>query len=190
MNLPIRRNSKPYQILKYAFLAGGFLLIAGIAPAGGARFTKDLIKAYIRKKRFEREKFLRDLKNLQTRHLIDYQELPNGDIKFSLTKLGKKIELVYNFDTIQLNKQRKWDGKWRMIIFDIPNSKKAARDALRQKLNQLQFYPIQKSVFLTPYECEREIDFICSVFEVRKYVLIFNISNFEGEEKFKHYFKI
>ncbi|MBI3046188.1 MAG: hypothetical protein HYY86_01415 [Candidatus Harrisonbacteria bacterium] len=186
----LRKDSKPYQILKYAFLAGGFIVLSSIAPASGAQLVRDLVRIYFRKKRFEREKFLRDLKNLQARNLINYQELANGDIKIVLTRAGKTIELKYNLDNLKLDTKRKWDKKWRMVIFDIPNAKKKAREALRQKLNQLNFYPIQESVFLTPYECEKELDFICSVFEIRKYVLIFNISNFEGEEKFKHYFKI
>lgn len=186
----LRKNSKPYQILKYTFLAGGFLLFAGIAPMGGAQLTNDLIKMYIRKRRFEKEKFLRDLKNLQARNLINYQELSNGNIKIVLTNHGKKIELDYNLENIKLDTQKEWDGKWRMIIFDIPEHKKNARNALREKLRHLQLYPIQKSVFITPFGCEKEIDFICSVFDIRKYVLLFIVSNFEGEEKIKHYFKL
>ena len=165
------------------------MVAATIAPAGGAQIARGLIKDYFRKKRFEREKFLRDLKNLQYRKLVDYQELPNGEIRITLTRLGKQRILEYNIDDIRLDKKR-WDGKWRMVMFDIPHRKKKGRDALRQKLRTLEFYPIQKSVFITPYECEKEIDFVGSFYNVRNHILIFEIGNFEGEEKLKHYFKI
>ncbi len=186
----LRRDSKSYQILKYTFLSGGFLILAGIGPAGGAQLTSDLVKIYFRNRRFEKEKFLRDLRNLQSRDLVNYRELPNGNINITLTNLGKKIELSYNLENIKLDTKKTWDGKWRMIIFDIPEHKKNGRNALRQKLSQLQFYPIQKSVFITPYNCEKEIEFICATFEVRKYVLLFIVSSFEGEEKIKHYFNL
>lgn len=188
--MQIRRNSISYKILKSALLGGGFLLIATIAPAGGAQIVKGLIKGYFRQKRFERERFLRDLRRLQVRDLIDYQELSDGKIKIILTKAGKKKILEYSIDDIQLDKSKKWDGQWRLIMFDIPHSKKKARDALRQKLKALNFYPIQKSVFITPYECEKEIDFICSFYNTRQYVLFLTISRFEGEEKLKHYFRV
>lgn len=161
-----------------------------IAPAGGAQIVRDLVKGYFRKKRFEREKFLRDLKNLQERKLIDYQELPGGKVRITLTKLGKQRILEYDIDDIKLNKEKKWDGRWRMVIFDIPDYKKKYRDVFRKKLESLGFYSIQESVFIIPYECEKEIDFIGSFYNIRNHVLIFYINNFEGDEKLKSYFKI
>lgn len=186
----IRKDSKPYKILRQILIAGGFLTLATISPVGGAKLTQDLIKLYFRKKRFERERFLRDLKRLQMRELLDYKELSNGNIQLMLSKAGKHFELKYNFENIKLNRSKRWDGQWRMIIFDIPDTQKQARDAFRQKLRQLGFYPVQKSVFITPYECEKEIDFICSIFDIRRYILIFYINRFEGEKKLRHYFKI
>ena len=137
-----------------------------------------------------KEKFLRDLKNLQNRELIEYRELDNGEVKIILTNQGKKLMLQYNLDVIKLKKNKKWDGYWKMVIFDIPNSKKSARDAFRKKLSQLGLYSIQESVFITPFECGKEIEFICSIFDIRQHILIFYIKHFEGEEKFRHHFKV
>jgi DNA-binding transcriptional regulator PaaX len=185
-----KRNSKPYKILKTVLLAGGFLALSSISPLSGAQLVRSLIKEYFRKKRFERERFLRDLKRLQVREMLVYKELSDGKLEITLTKAGRKKILTYNLDDIKLDTKKKWDGKWRLIIFDIPHYYKKARDAFRQKLNQLGFYPIQKSVFIIPYECENEIDFICSVFNIRRFVLILYVSHFEGVEKFRHYFKV
>src|SRR3989344_1402893 len=187
--MKLQRNSRTYKIMKYVLVGGGILMLSFIAPGASAKIIKGIIDDYSRKKKFQREKFVRDLKRLKERQLINYQELADGRIRITLTKRGKKESLVYNLDTITLNTQR-WDGKWRLVIFDIPHPKKRAREALRAKLKMLGFYPIQKSVFLTPYECEKEIDFICSVFEIREHVLILYISKFEGEEKFKNHFNL
>lgn len=186
----LHKDSRPYKILKHLLLVGGFVFLSSVSPLAGAQLAKGLIKEYLRKNRFRKELFLRDLKRLQTRKIIDYRVLPDGKIEVVLGKRGKQYKLVYDFDNLQLNKE-KWDGKWRIVMFDIPDRKRKARDALRSKLTSLGLYSVQESVFLTPYECEKEIDFICSVFDIsREQVLIFYVNNFEGEEKFKHHFKL
>lgn len=185
----LRRGSSSHKILKQLLIGGGFLVISTFAPLGGAMIVKGFISDYFRNKKFEKDRLLRDLRRLQDREMVDYRELPNGKIKIVLTKLGQRQMLVSSLDDLKL-KKGKWDGKWRLVMFDIPHSKKMARDALRQKLKLLDFYPIQKSVFITPYHCENEIDFLCSIFDIRKHVLIFIVSSFEGAEKLKHYFGI
>ena len=64
-----------------------------------------------------------------------------------------------------MQKPKKWDGHWRIIFFDIKESKKNVRDALRHHLKNLNCYPLQKSVFVTPYPCKEEIDFLCEFYE-------------------------
>ena len=163
-------------------------MVSILSPAAGAQLIRAGLKSYIRKKNFEKDRFLRDLKNLQKRELINYHQLADGQVEITITKNGKKQMLKYQLDDIQLKKPRRWDGKWRLIIFDIPHSYKPARDALRRKLLTLEFYPLQKSVFITPYPYENEIDFICSIFDIRKYVLVLYVNYFEGAEKLKHHF--
>ncbi|MEK9194414.1 MAG: hypothetical protein AAB884_01240 [Patescibacteria group bacterium] len=98
--------------------------------------------------------------------------------------------MQFKLENIRINKPKKWDGRWRLVMFDVSDRQKTARDALRTKLKQLEFYPIQKSVFITPYPCENEVDFISSMFNVRNNVLVLYVEKFEGEEKLKHLFKL
>lgn len=190
----IHRNSNSYKLLKYLAIGSGILLLPIFAPmlipTASPKSAIAIFEGYFRKKRFEKERLLRDLKNLQKRELLDYQELKDGKIKIILTKIGKEKTLLYQIDEMKLNKLSKWNGKWRLIMFDVPENKKKARDALRMKLKEMDFYPIQKSVFITPYPCEDEIDFIASFFNIRKHIVFLEIGRFEGEEKLKHYFKI
>ncbi len=189
-NIKLKRNSKPYHILKTALLGGDFLLINTLSPLDSALIVKKLIKLYFQNKKFKKGEFLQDLKRLQQRDLVDWRQLPNGKIKIILTKLGKKKILIYDLDNIKLKKGR-WDGKWRLVIFDIPDSKKRAREALRQKLKELDFYPLQKSVFINPYPCEDEVDFLCNIFDInRNDVLVLEVNKFEGAEKLKHHFHL
>lgn len=52
---------------------------------------------------------------------------------------------------------KKWDGKWRVIIFDIPELNKRDRDFLRRELRWIGFAELQKSVWVFPYDMEKEI---------------------------------
>lgn len=185
-----KRDSRPRQILTTALAAGGVLLVSTVSPLGGSLLVRQLITQYFQNKKLRRERFLQDLKRLQDRKLIDYRQLPDGKVKITLTKQGKEKTLMFDLDRMALPKQS-WDGKWRLIVFDIPDRQKKAREALRQKIKDLGLYPLQKSVFITPYDCENEIDFICSIFEInRNNVLLLEVNRFEGVEKLQHYFKI
>ena len=66
--------------------------------------------------------------------------------------------------------EKEWDGKWRLVIFDIPEEIRKGRDALREKLRKLGFYELQKSVFVFPHECKDEVDFVIEFFGLREYV--------------------
>jgi len=186
----IRKNSRPYQILKYLALGSGILTISLLSPLAGSKLIQAGIKSYFRKKRFEKEKFINDLKNLQKRDLVDIKESKNREIEVKIRKNGKDAVSSYKIEEMKLKIPAKWDKKWRLIMFDIPHDFKKARDAFRERLRNLNFYHIQKSVFITPYPCEEEIDFITSFYNIRDFVLIFYIDRFEDEEKIRHYFKI
>ncbi len=186
----IRRNSNRYKILECLALGTGFFVVSLISPTSGAKIVQNIIRGYIRRKSFERQRFLKDLKHLQERKLIDYHDLRDGKVKITLTKSGKEKILLYQLENLRLKKPVRWDRKWRLVLFDIPHEHKKARDAFRQKLKSLCFYPLQKSVFITPYPCEDEIDFLASIFEVQNYILLLYVSNFEGEEKLKHHFQV
>lgn len=186
----IRKDSKPFKILKNVLIAGGFLVLSSIAPVAGANIISGIVGDYFRKKRFERERLLRDLKNLQKRELLSYRELSDGKLELVITKDGREKMLAYSLDEIELNTKKKWDGRWRLVLFDVPEHKKVAREAFRRKISVLGLHPIQKSVFITPYECEGEIDFIASFFGIRKNILILYVSSFEGEKAMRNHFSL
>ncbi len=187
----LRKNSRPYTIVKNLALAAGELLLVPLTvPHPKTAATRDLIARYQRGKRLERRLLFQDLRRLQERRLIEYKELPDNTVSITLAKGGKKYALRYRLDAMNL-KQDRWDGKWRIILFDIPDYNKKAREALRAKLKEFRCYPLQKSVYITPWQCSDEIDFLCSVFEIpRSNILLFEVSKFEGSEKLRQYFQL
>ena len=56
------------------------------------------------------------------------------------------------------------------MVFDIPDKKNKERRALSKRLKDLGFYPLQESVFIYPYDCRDEIDFLCEFLSIGRYV--------------------
>lgn len=109
----------------------------------------------------------------------------NGKIFYRLAPAGCRQVNRYRFKTIKIS-NKKWDGWWRVVVFDIPEHKRIGRDALRRKLKSLGFYFLQKSVFICPFQCEREIEILGDYFNVSEYIELFltrSIRRREGELK-------
>lgn len=73
-----------------------------------------------------------------------------------LTGQGKK-KITRDFPLFSLQ-TRRWDRKWRLIPYDIKEAKSWQRDSLREKLCQLGFRQLQKSVYISPQPIEEELN--------------------------------
>lgn len=120
-------------------------------------------------RKIDRENLKKEIRKLYRSKLVEGKENLDGSFTYVLTDKGKFKALTYYFQEMKI-KENHWDKKWRVVIFDIPENLKKARDALRWKLKQLGFHELQKSIFVFPYECKDEIDFVIEVFHLRKYV--------------------
>ncbi len=110
------------------------------------------------------------IQRLYQSQLIKCVDNKDGTTTLTLTADGKERILSYNLDTLKIKKQNEWDGLWRIVVFDVPESKKRARDALSFKLKNMGMVAMQKSVFICPYKCKDEIDFAVEFFDLKPYV--------------------
>lgn len=122
---------------------------------------------------------------LRRERLLDITETKSGETRMILSDKGQKKILEYKFEEMKIKIPDRWDGYWRMIIFDIPEHLKTARNALRTKLNELGFHQLQKSVWIHPYECRDEINFIIEFFNIRPYVKMAEATQFDGDDLIK-----
>lgn len=111
----------------------------------------------------------KELRSILRRFKI-YKYVQVDNKKISLTNKGRARRLSYKLKNLRLKQSKKWDGKWRMVLFDIPEAKKKIRDALRRKLKEIGFLEFQKSVFVFPYACRDEINFIINFFDISEFV--------------------
>jgi len=169
------------DILKAALIAGGITLIL-TSPVGTRRLLKEIPKEL---KKYKRKQLWRALYYLRFKNRIQIIKENNGGIEIEITKAGKKHLRKIDFDNLSLTKPNVWDKKWRMVIFDIPEKKKKAREALRQKLKDLNMVKLQDSIWVTPYPCEDEIAFIKSIFNLSDYWLDIIVSDNIGAQEYR-----
>lgn len=81
------------------------------------------------------------IRRLRLSGLVDVNQDSSG-VMIKLTQLGHDALGDLIFD------EKKWDGKWRLVIFDIPEDKRGIRDLLRRKLKDWGFRSFQKSVWV------------------------------------------
>ena len=155
-------------------------------PGRKWRALKDL--SYEWKKINERE-LARGIRNLYRLDILKKVEIGDGLYEVKLTEKGRVRALNRQLENIK-NKKQKWDGKWRMVAFDIPEIYKKGRDALRQKLNKIGFHKLQESIFITPYDCKKEIEALVKFFRLEKYVRFGILDFIDNESHFKDFFKL
>jgi len=137
------------------------------------------------------ERNLRDvIRRLYKSKLIDYKENKDKTVTIILSEKGKKRILKYDLDKIQIKKPFQWDKLWRLVVFDIPEDRKAGRTALVAKLKELGFYPMQKSVYIHPYECKDEVSFVAEIFDLAPYVRFLRVKDVDIELDLKNRFRL
>jgi hypothetical protein len=129
----------------------------------------------------------KEMRSLYKYNLVKKTSNSDGTCTFVLTDKGRLRALTYNFGEMVIEKE-KWDGKWRFVIFDIPEKLKSGRDALRKKIKKLGFYELQKSVFIFPYKCADEIAFIIEFFGIKKYVRHGTMDSIDDDIYLKKFF--
>jgi len=94
-----------------------------------------------------------------------------------LNKKGGDKILKIKFKTKEKKKRK--DGKWQMIIFDVPERKRVFRDLLRENLQILGYKMLQQSVWVCPYEVSKETEGIIRRYSLDPYVKLFLIEELE-----------
>ena len=109
---------------------------------------------------------------------------------FHLTPKGERAVKSIVIDDIELKKSKYWDGKWHMVMYDLPIRFKKARNVFRWKLKDLGFFQFQKSAWIYPYPFEEEILFVADFYGVRKHIQILEINRIFDDRQIKNHFHL
>lgn len=129
-----------------------------------------IIRKYRKDKNSER--FRQLIYNLKKNNYIKVKNLKNKKA-IILTKKGLSKALKASFKVQERNKRK--DGKWLMIIFDIPQKHNKARSLLRSILQNLGYKMFQQSVWVTPYDVSDKTERLLQSYSLDQYVKVFLI---------------
>ena len=137
--------------------------------------------------RFERNRIWKAIKYLEEQNRVSIDS--RGDEYYILlTQEGKvKLAEVAIWD-LSISAPKRWDKKWRIVMFDFPKEMTTVRNSFRQKLEDMGFTTYQRSVYIYPFECGEEVRTISQFFNVEehvRYVLAVDID--ETEKYIKHF---
>jgi DNA-binding transcriptional regulator PaaX len=177
------RASKVQKAVLQTIATAGLLSVSLLAPN-----TLKILKNFNSKNKSknERHSINTSRRRLIEKGLIQYTE----EGKLFLTSAGqKKLYEIERLD-FKMEKPKKWDGKWRVLIFDIKENKRSVRNKIRITLNFIGFVRLQNSVWVYPYDCEDLINLLKADFGVGREVLYLIVDKIENDKVLKSNFRL
>lgn len=159
----VRKNNLTKDTLLRIAVLGVVLIAVSTSPF----FLNNLVRSYFKDRTLKGQRMrAKKLRKLEKKKLISFKELGDGKVRIELSIRGKALVREYDLENMKLVKPKRWDELWRVVIYDIPTSQKKASNAFREKIRNLGLFQLQRSVWVSPYECLAEIEFIASIFEI------------------------
>lgn len=115
----------------------------------------------------KKSEFAQALKRLRERGLIEEDRVDTKKVVLKLTEVGRNMLGVGSFD------EKEWDGKWRIVIFDIPEQKRLIRDLFRRNLKKWGFKHLQKSVLISKQDVFSKLTGYIKDLGIEKWVVVF-----------------
>ncbi len=173
------------QIVLALVLFSGTAALCAIAPG-----LTIAARGFQRSRNYSKKQLADAAGNLKRNGDIEEYIGENGTPRVRLTKKGEAYFQKILFEDVRLPEPKKWGGKWIFVLFDIPIQFSKARDALRWRLKALGFYQYQKSVWVYPHPCEKEILYVADYFGVGKFVEILSVDYLSKDKELKKHFGI
>lgn len=193
----------PEQIEKIKHVSGAVLALLGVAgimtvavvAPGLLAAVGSIMEMNRPNKRFtKREKVQRLTQSfyyLKRTGQIEFS--PNvSDLKVYLTNLGRKNLERIQIETLAVKRPARWNKRWWQVAADIPTKEyRSGADSLRQKLKQMNFYPLQRTLWFYPYDPREEVNYIVNYYQIEKFVTVMEVSrlDLDDEMKLKEHFK-
>lgn len=103
------------------------------------------------------------IRRLRNNGLLEQEKSHEGEVALRLTQIGRDF----------IGVKEEWDGKYRVIVWDIPENKRRLRDLLRRKLKEWEFKDLQKSVWVSKRNVANKLRKLILELEMEKWVVVF-----------------
>ena len=132
----------------------------------------------------------RAVSGLYKSKLLEARQNTDGTVTLALSEKGKTRALTYHTRYARIRSKGPWDGKWRIVLYDIPEDEREARDAFRDHLTELGLRKLQHSAGIHPFDCKSEVDFFVELLDIKKYVRFIVADSIDDEIFWKRKFNL
>ncbi len=136
-------------------------------------FTTHYYRYHYGAPELKKSQFSLTLKRLRENGLIDFVD--DNKLILKLTDKGRTKALKSKI----LLEDEKWDGKWRIVIWDIPEKRRTVRDVLRKQLKSWSFTQWQRSVWATKKNCAKPLREFINKTGIDRWVRVIESDNVE-----------
>ena len=112
-------------------LSAGVVLSLTRSPRNYFKILKGVASEW---KEIEKRRLYAIVKEFYQNRLVDFKEKEDGTVEIVLTKAGHKKLFLLKLTKSRLRNRKKWDGKWRIVVFDIPEKKKGGERSFKKKI--------------------------------------------------------
>ncbi|MEK7613811.1 MAG: CRISPR-associated endonuclease Cas2 [Patescibacteria group bacterium] len=178
-SLKKRRPGEIQRLILCAVATTGILSVALVAP----NVLGAMMKLGIVQKKRSKESVYAARKRLVKNGLLNER---NGQI--TLTKKGERVLSMYHIPLP--GKRVRWDKRWRVLIFDIPEKKRGYRARVREALRLYGFIKLQQSVWAYPYPCEEFVTLLKTEFKLNRELIYMIVENIENDIAIRKHFSL
>lgn len=111
----------------------------------------------------------------------------SGKYFWKLTTKGMNLAELLAF---KLGYGPRWDKRWRILVFDVPQNRNTHRNFLRRKLKELGFYKMQQSVWVTPYPIPKSFAWFLKQYSLSGCVRFMVVEEINYDADIKKFFKL
>jgi predicted transcriptional regulator len=116
-----------------------------------------------------------------------------SDFLVEITEKGKKKLQKMNFEKLRIPKPENWDNSWWIVLADIPSKDfRHQADYLRQKVKDMGFYLLQRTVWVYPFDPRAEVSFVAAYYGVERFITIIKTAWIDQQDEavLKQHFKL
>jgi len=179
-----RLHTNVQQALLVTVALAGVVLVAAVAP----NLPLALNKLPAIKRAKLRYQYKTALGRLAAQGHIVFEKR-DGKQYARITDSGQKA-LKFEQEKAKLHnaKKKRWNRRWRVIIFDIPERRRRTRDRLRNIMERTGFARLQDSVWVFPYDCEDFISLLKAELKIGAAVLYMVVEHIENDKHLRAQF--
>ena len=127
--------------------------------------------------------------NKRARELIKMGFLERQGISVVLTSKGMRYLQKIRLRDENL-KKKKWDGKWRVLVFDVWEKSRRKRDQLRREIKEFGFVQLQQSVWIYPFECGVFIELLRTELQFGRNIRYMVVERLDDDERLRARFGV